>query len=164
MPIDTGQGTGAAPGSYQVLGQHSTVIVRGDGTAVDAVTIAAQEKMFDVWFQVTVTRADWNEAAGIAAAGAGSTGATGAATQIIGQAAGLIQALGILAPVVAISYQQNTNARGLLVDQLLVTVTDPAGESAVDVAVPLDPAQEAQSNNLVLATAAGIGKVAAAGG
>lgn len=156
MPIDTGGGAGGAPGTYTIVSQNSTSLVQGNGNVVDAVTLAATENIYGVWFQVTVSRADWNEAAGIAAAGAGGAGETTAATEIIGQAAGLIQALGGLAPVTAISYQQNTNAQGLLIDQLLVTVSSPDGLSNIDVVVPLDPAKEATSNNAILAAASGI--------
>lgn len=160
MPIDPDQGAGGAPGSYTIVSQNSTSLVQGNGDVVDAVTLAATENIYGVWFQVTVTRAAWNEAAGIAAAGAGGAGEGTAATVLVGQAAGLIQALGGLAPVTAINYQQNTNAAGLLIDQLLVTVSSPDGLSNIDVTVPLDPAKESTSNNAILAAAAGITTVA----
>lgn len=162
MPLDNAiDGAGAAPGSYTILAQNSTSLVQGGGNVVDAVTLQVQENTFGVWFQVTVTRAAWNLAAGIAAAGAGSPGAGTAALQTASEYAALIQALAGLPPVTAMSYQQNTNAQGLLVDQLLVTVTSPDGLSNIDVTVPLDPAKETTSNNAIMAAAAGITTVAA---
>lgn len=163
MPLDNSiGGSGAAPGSYTILAQNSAALVQGNGNVIDAVTLQATENTFGVWFQVTVTRAQWNEAAGIAAAGAGSPGAGTAALQLVSEYAALIQALAGLPPVTAMSYQQNTNAQGLLIDQLLVTVSNADGSSNIDVTVPLDPTKEATSNNAILAAAAGISTVAAA--
>jgi len=162
MPLDNNiGGSGAAAGSYTILAQNSAALVQGNGDVIDAVTLQATENTYGVWFQVTVTRAAWNQAAGIAAAGAGSPGAGTAALQLVSEYAALIQALAGLAPVTAMSYQQNTNSQGLLVDQLLVTVSSADGLSNIDVTVPLDPTKEATSNNAILAAAAGISTVAA---
>lgn len=161
MPLDNSiGGAGATPGTYTVGPQQSTILVNSAGDVIDAVTVSATESIYGVDFQFTVPRTAWNVAAGIVAAGAGGSGATSAGLELGSQYAALIQAFGELAPVVAISYQRNTNNQSLLVDQLLVTVTDPTGLSSIDVTVPLDPNQESASNNLILATAAGITTVA----
>lgn len=162
MPLDNNiGGAGATPGTYAVGPQSSTILVDSGGNVVDAVTISATESIYGVDFQFTVPRSAWDAAAGIAAAGAGGAGNTGTAALELGsQYAAVIQAFGELAPVVAISYQRGINKQNLLIDQLVVTVTDPAGLSSIDVVVPLDPAQESASNNLILATAAGITTVA----
>lgn len=162
MPLDNNiGGAGATPGSATILGQNSTALVQGNGNVVDAVQLAALVNTVGVWFQVTVTRAAWNEAAGVVAAGAGGAGVSTTAGELLSEYAALIEAFALLAPVTAISYQQNTNAQGLLVDQLLVTVSSPDGTSNIDVTVPLDPAKESTSNNAILAAAAGITTVAA---
>lgn len=161
MPLDNSiGGAGATPGTYTVGPQSSTILVDSGGNVVDAVTISATESIYGVDFQFTVPRSAWNAAAGIVAAGAGGAGASTAALELGSQYAALIQAFGELAPVVAISYQRGINAQNLLIDQLVVTVTDPTGASSIDVVVPLDPNQESASNNLILATAAGITTVA----
>ena len=155
-------GAGAAPGSYTIVDQYPDTLIAASGSAVDGVTLAAIVDVYQVWFQVTVSQASWDLAAGIAAAGAGGAGATTAATEIVGQYAAVIEAFAILAPVTGIYYQRDVNARGLFVDQLVVTVgTQGAPPGSAAVVVALDPTQETAGNNAILAAWAGVQTVAA---
>lgn len=163
MPLDNSiGGAGATPGSVTGVNSNSTSLVNGAGDVVDAVTVSGTVATVGVWFEVTVTRAQWNDAAGIVAAGAGGAGVSTTVGELVSEYAALIEALALLQPVTAISYQRNTNAQTLLIGQLLVTVSTPDGQSNIDVTVPFDPAQEAASNNAILAAYAGIATVAAA--
>lgn len=163
MPLDNSLGgAGAAPGSYTITNQYDDTMIAPNGAAIDAQTIEAIVNVYQVWFQITVSQASWNLAAGIVAAGAGTAGATTSATELVGEYAGLIEAYALLDPVTDIYYQRDINARGLFLDQLVVTVGTPGvppGSAAVVVA--LDPTQETAGNNAILAKWAGVQTVAA---
>lgn len=163
MPLDNAiDGAGAAPGSYTVLGQKPDTLVQANGNVIDAETVQGVEKTFGVWFQITVPKASWAAAGTTGGAGAGPVGAVTAAEVLIGQYAALIQALGMLEPVVDIQYLQLVNRRGLFTDNLVVTVGTPDGAQEAEVVVPLDPKLENTSNNAVLATYQRLLAVAAA--
>ena len=163
MPLDNSLGgAGAAPGSYTITNQYPDTLIGLDGSAVDGQTLEAIVNTYQVWFQITVSQASWDLAAGISAAGAGDAGDATPAGQLVSAYAGLIEAYAILAPVTDIYYQRDINARGLFVDQLVVTVGTngvPPGSAAVVVA--LDPTQETAGNNAILAAWAGVQTVAA---
>lgn len=163
MPLDNSLGgAGAAPGSYTIVDQYPDTLIGLDGSAVDGMTLAAIEQAYQVWFQITVSQASWDAAAGIANAGAGVAGATTAATELVGAYAGTIVAFAILAPVTDIYYQRDINARGLYVDQLVVTVgTQGVAPGSTAVVVSLAPANETAGNNAILAAWAGVQAVAA---
>lgn len=154
MPLDNSiGGAGATPGTYSVIGTSPDTLVQADGTVIAALTVKALDSQYNVWFQITIPDASWNAAAQTLAAGAGVAGATTTGQELIGEYAGLIQSFAILAPVSSIYYLQQVNpTSGLFTDNLLVTVSDPTGALTASVIVPLDPAQEATSNNAILAT------------
>lgn len=164
MPLDNSLGgAGAAPGSYTIFDQYPDTLIGINGKAVDGQTVEAVVDVYQVWFQVTVSQASWDLAAGIAAAGAGAAGATTAATQIVGSYAAVIEAFALLDPVTDIYYQRDVNSRSLFIDQLVVTVgTQGVAPGSAIAVVALDPAQETAGNNTILATWAGVQKVAAA--
>lgn len=163
MPLDNSLGgAGAAPGSYTIVNQYADTLVALNGTAVDGQTLEAIVNVYQVWFQVTVSQASWDLAAGIAAAGAGGAGATTAATEIVGSYAAVIEAFALLDPVTDIYYQRDVNSRSLFVDQLVVTVGTPGvPPGSTQVVVALDPTQETAGNNAILAAWAGVQTVAA---
>lgn len=163
MPLDNAiDGAGAAPGSYQVLAQKPDSLVQANGTVIDAETVQAIEKTFGVWFQITVPKASWAAAGTTAGGAATNPGGLSTAEVLISQYAALIQALGMLEPVVDIQYLQLVNRRGLFTDNLVVTVGTPDGLNEAQVTVPLDPKVENTSNNAVLATYQRLLAVAAA--
>lgn len=145
-----------------MIGTRPDTLVQADGTVIAALTVQAVDTQYNVWFQITIPDATWNAAEQTLAAGAGVAGATTTGQELIGEYAGLIQALAILAPVSAIYYlQQVSPTTGLFTDNLIVTVSDPTGALTASVVVPLDPAQENTSNNKVLATYASLQALAA---
>lgn len=162
MPLDNSiGGAGATPGSYTVIGQSPTILVQGAGTVVDAMTITVNVVTVGVVISFTVPRSVWLAAGTTAGAGAGGAGTSTGVGVLASQYAALVEALAMLAPVVAMSYAQDVNAAGNLVDVLIVTVGTPDGLQTANVTVPLDPAKEATSNNAILAAYANLQAVAA---
>lgn len=152
MPLDNSiGGAGAAPGSYEVIGQAPTILVQGAGTVVDAMTITVNVTTVGVIISFTVPRSVWLTAGVIAGAGAGGAGVTTGVGELASEYAALVEALAMLSPVVAMVGAQDVNAGGLLVDVLIVTIATPDGLQSANVTVPLDPAKEATSNNAILA-------------
>lgn len=163
MPLDnTLGGAGAAAGSYTIVNQYPDTLINNAGDAIDAQTLEVIVDVYQVFFMLTVSQASWNLAAGIVAAGAGTAAGVTPADQLASSYAAVIEALAILAPVTDIYYQRDLSSRGLFVNQLVVTVgTAGVPPGAAQVVVPLDPAQETQANNAVLAAWAGVQKVGA---
>lgn len=163
MPLDNSiGGAGAAAGSYSIIDQYPDTLINLKGDAIDAQTLEVIVDVYQVFFMVTVSQASWNLAAGIAAAGAGTAAGVTAADQIASSYAAVIEAFAILAPVTDIFYQRDLSARGLFVDQLVVTVgTQGVPPGSAQVVVALDPTQETAGNNKILATWAGVQKVGA---
>lgn len=153
-PADNaGGGAGATPGTYAVIGSYADTLVQQDGTVVAALTVKAIDSQYNVWFQITIPDATWNAAAEALAAGDTVAGATTTGQALIGMYAGLIQAFMLIPSVSQIVYLQQVDQKtGLFTDNLLVTVTDPTGALNASIVVPLDPNQEANSNNAILAT------------
>lgn len=162
MPLDnTLGGAGATPGSYTVVGQQPTILVQGASTVVDAMTITINVTTVQVIASFTVPRSVWLAAGTTAGAGAGGAGTSTGVGVLASEYAALIEALALLAPVVAIAYAQDVNAAGLLVDTLNVTIATPDGAQSAIVPVPFNPALETAANNAILAAYANLQAVAA---
>ena len=150
---NAGGGAGATPGTYSVIGSYSDTLVQQDGTVVSALTVKAIDSEYNVWFQITIPDSTWNAEAVALAAGDTVAGATTTGQALIGMYAGLIQAFMLIPNVSNIVYsQQVSTSSGLFTDNLIVTVTDPTGALSAAVVVPLDPNQEANSNNAIIDT------------
>lgn len=130
MPLDNSLGgAGATPGSFVVVGQSPTILVQGANTVVDAMTITVTEQIYGVTFSFTVPLTVWKLSQT-------STAQEGVAS-LASQYAAAVQVIGEYANTVAISYAQDVNAAGLLVDVLIVTVGTPDGTQTTNVTVPL---------------------------
>lgn len=102
-----GGGGGAAAGTYTVLYQRPDILVLGVNNVVEAITVTVRENTYGIIFAFTRSRLSWEGGAVQAAASFFS---------------GNIQALAAYQNVVGISYTQDTNASGNLIDQLIITV------------------------------------------
>lgn len=119
-------GEGGEPGTtgkYRILGQEPTILVRAANNVVDAVTVTAVDGVFGVVFQFTKSRKDWE----------GQIVTVAAADR-----ASWIQVMAQHEHVTAMAYQQGITAASLLRDEMVMTVSTPNGENAIDVAWPLD--------------------------
>lgn len=150
---NSGGGAGATPGTYNVIGSYADTLVQQDGTVVAALTVKAIDTQYNVWFQITIPDATWNAEAEAVLAGDTVAGGNTTGKALIGMYAGLIQAFMLIPNVSRIVYTQQVDQQtGLFTDNLIVTVADPTGALTAAVVVPLDPNQEATSNNAIIAT------------
>jgi len=116
-------GGGAAAGTYKVLLQKPDILVQGVNNVVDAVTATVQEMEYGIVFSFTRSRSSWEG------------GAVQAAASFF---AGNIQALAGYRHVQGISYTQDTNASGNLIDQLVITVGTDDGDQEASFVWPLE--------------------------
>jgi len=119
-PVDGGDGSG---GSYKILAQRPDILVVGVNNVQDAVTVTAQDGIYGVVFSFTRSVKSWEGGAVQAAASFYSGG---------------IQALAAYRHVQGISYTQDTNASGNLIDQLVITVGDDSGDNEASFVWPLE--------------------------
>lgn len=144
MPLDDSLGgAGAQPGSFTVVSQQPTILVQGASTVVDAMTITINVTTVQVVASFTVSRAAW-------LLSQSDTANEGIAT-LASQYAAYIEALGMQEAVVGISYAQDVNAAGYLVDVLIVTVATPDGTQSAIATVPFNPASLDAATNTILA-------------
>lgn len=122
VEIDSGAGVSAAPGSYKVVGQRPNILIQSGSHVVDAMTIDVQETLYGIYFAFTIPRTQW-----------ASDGTQNEANYYTG----LVQSIAAYAPVIAVSYAQDVNAAGALIDTLIVTVATPDGLSTANVTVPM---------------------------
>lgn len=115
-------GIGAPPGSFNILSFHSTIQVYGAGDVRDAVTCTVQDNIYGIIFSFTIPRQEWDE-----------QGPQLSASEY----ASVVQAIAAMQEVIGVGYTQEPSASGLLLDRLLVTITDPKQIGTVDVEVPL---------------------------
>lgn len=104
-PVDGGSGN--VNGDFVIDVQEPDILVRPNGSVVDAVTVTAREKAFNVPFQFTVAKTTWE----------GAEFET--YTRVI---ASYIQEIGQAPHVVAIYGAKDTDRNGFLQDYLFVTV------------------------------------------
>jgi len=123
MPIFVGDDGGAAgsSGSVHNVTSRDTILVRADGTVVDAATISATDGIYGIDFSFTLPKTDWRaEIIQVSASNYAS----------------YIQQIGGHDHVTAAWYAPDTNAAGLLIDTLVVVVETDAGESSAQVEIP----------------------------
>lgn len=118
-----GGGGGEASGSYRILQQRPDILVLGVSNVQDAVTVTAEEQTYGIVFSFTRSRSSWEG------------GAVQAAASFF---AGNIRALAEYRHVQGISYTQDTNASGNLIDQLIITVGTDDGEQEASFVWPLE--------------------------
>lgn len=124
MPLPAGEGGPPGQSGSLVPGSvHSrdTIMVRGDGSTVDAATISATDGIYGIAFEFTLPKKDWR-------------------AQIINVSASnyasYIQQIAQHDHVSAIWYALEVNAQGLLVDTITVLVDSDSGNSSTEVTIP----------------------------
>lgn len=145
MPLPSSDfgGSGAASGNFHVVGQQPTILVQGANTVVDAMTITVTELLYGVTFSFTVPLTVWNLSL--------TSTADESVASLASQYAAAVEVLGAYEYTTAISYAQDVNAAGLLIDVLIVTVGTPDGTQATNVTVPLLSAVNAGTTPLTAA-------------
>lgn len=124
------------PGTYEKVGAVSTLkLVTGTKT-VDAVRMTVREKTYGVVFSFTVPKTVYDNLGW---------------QQLASEYAAVVQNYGQFVGTQGILYVQDTNGANELMDRLIVTVGTDDGMVAIDVEVPLDPAQETTGFNKVVA-------------
>ena len=123
MPIDVVGDGGAAgsSGSVHNVTSRDTILVKADGSVVDAATISATDGIYGIDFSFTLPKTDWRaEIIQVSASDYAS---------YIQQVAGHDH-------VTAAWYAPDTNAAGLLIDTLVVVVATDDGSSEAQVEIP----------------------------
>lgn len=121
LPVEP-DGGGAAPGSFTVLNQYPDLLSQSATRVVNAETIVARENIYGVTYQFTIPMTEYMGAGPDASAGL---------------RAGWIQAMAAHQHVVGMSYTQDLNQAGALVDQMIVAVGTPDGENTAELVLPL---------------------------
>lgn len=112
-------------GSYRVISSHADLFVRGQNVQ-PAQTVQAEALRHGIVFGFTVPRD-------------GPTGFYGGGVQAAaGLRAGWIDAMAQDQYVLGMSWSQDTNAGGDLIDVMDITVGDPAGDFQTQVTIPLE--------------------------
>lgn len=123
MPIDV-QGDGGPPGesgSVRNVTSRDTIMVKADGSTVDAATISATDGIYGIDFSFTLPKTDWRaEIIKVSASNYAS----------------YIQQIAQHDHVNAAWYAPDTNAAGLLIDTLVVLVQSDSGNSDTQVEIP----------------------------
>lgn len=123
MALQPAEGGGGISGKYRILYQRPDILVVGVNNVQDAVTVTAQDGVYGIVFSFTRSRQSWEG------------GAVQAAASFY---AGQIQAMAQHPHVVGLSYTQDTNASGNLVDQMVVTVGSDDGSQEASFTWPLE--------------------------
>jgi hypothetical protein len=122
MPIEAG--SGGAPGesgSVRDVRSRDTILVRADGSVVDAATISAVDGVYGIPFEFTLPKTDWRaEIIKVSASNYAS----------------YIQTIAGHDHVTAAWYAPDTNKAGLLIDTLVVVVETDDGSSEAQVEIP----------------------------
>lgn len=123
-PVGTGGGGGGGPavGTVTATGSFATLLVQGGSQAVEAITVFATETVYGVSFQVTLPLTKFQKEGALVTA------------ELYG---GYIQQIASEDYVYGISFGQDVDASGNLVDMLFVTVGDPTGQFLGNVDIPL---------------------------
>ena len=123
MPINVvGDGGGeTTSGSVHSVTSRDTILVKADGSVVDAATISATDGIYGIDFSFTLPKTDWRaEIIQVSASNYAS----------------YIQQIGGHDHVTAAWYAPDTNAAGLLIDTLVVVVETDDGDSSAQVEIP----------------------------
>lgn len=122
MPIDVqGDGGSGSSGSVRNVTSRDTIMVKADGSTVDAATISATDGIYGIDFSFTIPKTDWR-------AGPIKVSASNYASYI--------QQIGGHDFVEAAWYAPDTTAAGLLQDTLVVLVQSTSGNSDTQVEIP----------------------------
>jgi hypothetical protein len=121
IPVEGGDAGGGAAGTVHDVTSRDTILVKADGSVVDAATISATESVYNISFEFTLPKSDWR-------------------AQIIQVSAqnyaSYIETIGAHDHVIAAFYATDTNAAGLLVDTLVVVVATENERSTTEVSIP----------------------------
>lgn len=122
MPVDVqGDGNIGNSGSVHSVTSRDTILVKADGSVVDAATIAAVDGIYGIAFEFTLPKTSWK-------------------AQIIqvsaSNYASYIQQVAGHDHVTAVWYAPDTNAAGLLVDTIVVIVETDDSASTAQVEIP----------------------------
>lgn len=122
VELQDSAGAAAVPGSFKVVGQRPNILIQGGSQVVEAMTIDVQETLYGIFFSFTIPRTQW--------AGDGTQAEANFYTSTV-------QAIAAAPEVIAVSYAQDVNAAGALIDTLIVTVETPDGLNTAVVTLPL---------------------------
>jgi hypothetical protein len=123
MALQPVEGGGGIAGSYQIISQRPDLLVVGTNTVQDAVTVTARDKIYGVTFSFTRSTKSWEG------------GAVQAAASFY---AGAIQGLAAHPHVLGMTYTQDVNQSGNLIDSMEITVGTDDGEQAASFVWPLE--------------------------
>ena len=123
MPLtNTDSGPPGPSGSVKNVKSRDAILVKADGSVVDAATISATDGVYGIDFEFTLPKTDWK-------------------AQIINVSASdyaaYLQGLAGHDHVTALWYAPDTNAAGLLVDTFVVVAESTSGNSDTQVEIPL---------------------------
>lgn len=145
MALQPPDGGGGPSGSYHILYQKPDILVQGVNNVVDAVTVTALDGIYGILFSFTRSTKSWEG------------GAVEAAASFY---AGMIQAMAEYQHVQGLAYTQDTNASGLLIDQMVVTVGTDDGDQEASFVWPLETIGETGAFKKADAVFANLMKVA----
>lgn len=143
-----GGGGGIGVGTVTLTGSEPSLLVQSGTKAVAATTVYATDDLYGVDFQVTIPQTEF--------LGQGPK----ATADLYG---GYIQQIGGEPYTAGISYGQDVNAAGNLVDTLFVTVQDTTGAFTTQASVPLRSANTPAQLAKLSAVAAQLNALAAGG-
>lgn len=135
-------------GSVTNVKSRDAILVKADGSVVDAATISATDGIYGIDFEFTLPKTSWQ-------------------AQIIqvsaSDYAAYLQQIAQHDFVTAIWYAPDTNAAGLLVDTFVVVVESTSGNSDTQVEVPLSTWQGTKGYATIDAAHAQLDKIEAIG-
>lgn len=109
-------------GSVKNVKSRDAILVKADGSVVDAATISATDGIYGIDFEFTVPKTSWQ---------------AGPINVSASDYAAYLQGLAGHEHVTAIWYAPDTNAAGLLIDTFVVVVASTSGNSDTQVEIPL---------------------------
>jgi hypothetical protein len=109
-------------GSVTNVKSRDAILVKADGSVVDAATISATDGIYGIDFEFTIPKTSWQ---------------AGPIKVSASDYAAYLQQLAQHDNVTAIWYAPDTNAAGLLIDTFVVVVESTSGNSDTQVEVPL---------------------------
>lgn len=123
MALEPVGDSGGVGGAYKILYQRPDILVVGVNNIQDAVTVTAQDAVYGIVFSFTRSKSSWE----------------GGLVQVAASFyAGMIQTMAQHAHVVGLTYTQDTNASGNLIDQMAVTVGSADGTQESSFIWPLE--------------------------
>lgn len=122
MPVEAGEGGAAGEsGSVRDVTSRDTILVKADGSTVDAATISATDGIYGIAFEFTLPKTDWRaEIIKVSASNYAS----------------YIQQIAGHDHVSAVWYAPDTNKAGLLIDTIVAVVETENAVSDTQVEIP----------------------------